>query len=84
VVSESATLVQDNERRSRVFGGRVEEIKEESEEEQERYMGEVRSLCSLLINGAGSLGGKYWLGYLKRKYPAEYNVLETIEMFKEG
>ena len=62
-------------------GGYV--TKEELHKEQERYLREVRSLCSLLINGAGSLGGKYWLGYLKRKYPTEYNILETIKMFGE-
>jgi hypothetical protein len=62
-------------------GGYV--TKEELEEEQERYLREVRSLCSLLVNGAGSLGGKYWLGCLKRKYPTEYNILETIKMFEE-
>jgi hypothetical protein len=37
---------------------RVEEIKQESEE-QESYVSEVRILCSLLSNDAGSLGGKY-------------------------
>ena len=63
-------------------GGYVKKV--ELEEEQERYLREVRSLCSLLINGAGSLGGRYWLGYLKRKYPAEYNTLTTIKMFGEG
>jgi hypothetical protein len=57
---------------------------EELEEEQERYLKEVRSLCSLLVRGPGDLGGRYWLGYLKCKYPAEYNVLETIRMFGEG
>jgi hypothetical protein len=62
-------------------GGYV--TKEELHKEQERYLREVRSLCSLLINGAGSLGGKYWLGCLKRKYPTEYNILETIKMFEE-
>jgi hypothetical protein len=62
-------------------GGYV--TKEELEIERERYLREVSSLYSLLINSPGSLGGKYWLGYLKRKYPAEYNVLEAIKMFGE-
>jgi hypothetical protein len=62
-------------------GGYV--TKEELHKEQERYLREVRSLCSLLVNSPGTLGGKYWLGCLKRKYPAEYNVLETIKMFGE-
>ena len=63
-------------------GGYV--TKEKLEIEQERYLKEVRSLSSLLINSPGDLGGRYWLGCLKRKYPAEYNVLETIRMFGEG
>jgi hypothetical protein len=62
-------------------GGYV--TKEELHKEQERYLREVRSLSSLLIRSPGDLGGRYWLGYLKRKYPAEYNVLETIKMFGE-
>jgi hypothetical protein len=60
-------------------GGYV--TKEELHKEQERYLREVRSLSSLLIRSPCDLGGKYWLGYLKRKYPAEYNVLEAIRMF---
>jgi hypothetical protein len=62
-------------------GGYV--TKEELEKEQERYLREVRSLSSLLIRSPGDLGGRYWLGHLKRKYPAEYNVLATIKMFGE-
>jgi hypothetical protein len=62
-------------------GGYV--TKEELHKEQERYLREVRSLSSLLIRSPCDLGGKYWLGYLKRKYPAEYNVLEAIRMFGE-
>jgi hypothetical protein len=62
-------------------GGYV--TKEELLKEQERYLREVRSLSSLLIRSPGDLGGRYWLGYLKRKYPAEYNVLEAIKMFGE-
>ena len=68
-----------NLRRPIPEGGYV--TKEELHKEQERYQREVRSLASLLINSPHCLGGKYWLGYLKRKYPAEYNVLETIKMF---
>jgi hypothetical protein len=71
-----------NLRRSVPEGGYV--TKEELHKEQERYLREVRSLSSLLVNRPRSLGGKYWLGCLKRKYPAEYNVLETIRMFGEG
>jgi hypothetical protein len=70
-----------NLRRPIPEGGYV--TKEELVEEQERYLREVRSLSSLLIRNPGDLGGRYWLGYLKRKYPAEYNVLEAIKMFGE-
>src|SRR5215212_1505476 len=70
-----------NLRRPIPEGGYV--TKEELHKEQERYLREVRSLCSLLIRSPGDLGGKYLLGYLKRKYPAEYNILETIKMFGE-
>jgi hypothetical protein len=70
-----------NLRRPIPEGGYV--TKEELLKEQERYLREVRSLSSLLIRSPGDLGGKYWLGCLKRKYPAEYNVLVTIKMFGE-
>jgi hypothetical protein len=62
-------------------GGYV--TKEELAIERERNLREVSSLYSLLVNSPGDLGGKYWLGCLKRKYPAEYNVLVTIKMFGE-
>ena len=57
-------------------GGYV--TKEELKIEQERYVREVRSLSSLLIRSPGDLGGRYWLGYLKRKYPAECARLKAL------
>jgi hypothetical protein len=51
---------------------------EELEEEQERYLTDIRKLRALLIKGPSGLAGGYWLAHLKRKYPTEYAHLGDI------
>jgi hypothetical protein len=51
---------------------------EELEREQERYVADIRSLNTLLINAPSGMAGGYWLGYLKSKYPIEYAHLRDI------
>jgi hypothetical protein len=48
-------------------GGYVTE--EELEEEQERYLTDIRKLRAFLIKGPSGMAGGYWLAHLKRKYP---------------
>ncbi len=47
-------------------------------QEQERYLTEIRSLRTLLINGPSGMVGGSRLGYLKSKYPIEYAHLRAI------
>ncbi len=57
-------------------GGYV--TKEELEQEQERYLTDIRKLRALLIKGPTGMAGGYWLGYVKSKYPIEYTYLRDI------
>ena len=57
-------------------GGYV--TKEELEQEQERYLTDIRKLRAFLIRGPSGMAGGYWFGYLKSKYPAEYAHLRDI------
>ena len=50
----------------------------ELQQEQERYLSDIRSLRTLLINAPSGIAGSYWLGYLKSKYPIEYAHLRDI------
>ena len=52
--------------------------KEELEQEQERYLTDIRKLRALLINPPTGMAGGYWLAHLKRKYPVEYAHLRDI------
>jgi hypothetical protein len=52
---------------------------EELQQEQERYLTDIRNLNTLVINGPSSMAGGYWLGYLKSKYPIEYAHLRDIK-----
>jgi hypothetical protein len=91
LVQEAAELPEDpnrerNERMSaylrnltrRVPKGGGYVTSEELEQEQERYLTDIRSLRALLINAPSGMAGGYWLGYLKRKYPIEYAHLRDI------
>ena len=91
LVQEAAELPEDpdrerNERMSaylRNLTRRVPEgggyvTSEELEQEQERYLTDIRSLRALLINAPSGMAGGYWLGYLKSKYPIEYARLRDI------
>ena len=51
-------------------GGYVTSV--ELEQEQERYLTDIRNLRTLLSNGPSGMAGGCWLGYLKSKYPIEY------------
>jgi hypothetical protein len=57
-------------------GGYV--TKEELEQEQERYLTDIRKLRALLIKGPTGLARGYWLAHLKSKYPREYAHLGDI------
>ena len=57
-------------------GGYV--TKEELEQEQQRYLTDIRKLRTFLIRGPSGMAGGYWFGYLKRKYPTEYAHLKDI------
>ena len=57
-------------------GGYV--TKEEQEQEQERYLTDIRKLRAFLINPPTGMAGGYWLAHLKRKYPVEYAHLRDI------
>jgi hypothetical protein len=57
-------------------GGYV--TKEELEQEQERYLTDIRKLRALLVNPPGGMAGGYWLARLKRRYPTEYAHLRDI------
>ncbi len=91
LLQEAAGLPEDpnrerNERMSAYLGnlrGRVPEgggyvTKEELEQEQERYLTDIRKLRTLLIKGPSGMAGGYWLAHLKRKYPTEYAHLRDI------
>ena len=47
-------------------------------QEQERYLTQIRSLRTLLINGPSGMFGGSRLGYLKGKYPMEYTHLRAV------
>jgi hypothetical protein len=51
---------------------------EELEQEQERYLTDIRKLRAFLIKGPSGMAGGYWLAHLKRKYPTEYAHLRDI------
>jgi hypothetical protein len=53
---------------------------EEIQEEQERYLADLRALLSLLVKGGRGPNGGYWLAYLGRKYPTDYAHLRDIEI----
>jgi hypothetical protein len=57
-------------------GGYVTSV--ELEQEQERYLTDIRNLRTLLVNGPSGMAGGYWLGYLKSKYPIEYAHLRDL------
>jgi hypothetical protein len=57
-------------------GGYV--TKEELEQEQERYLTDIRKLRALLVNPPSGMAGGYWLAHLKRRYPTEYAHLRDI------
>ena len=57
-------------------GGYV--TKEELEQEQERYLTDIRKLRAFLIKGPSGMAGGYWFGYLKSKYPTEHAHLKDI------
>jgi hypothetical protein len=61
-----------------VGGGYV--TSEEMQEEQEKYLADLRALRNLMINGGRGTNRGYWLAYLKRKYPTEYAHLRDIEI----
>jgi hypothetical protein len=67
-------------RRRTIPGGGGYVISEEMREEQERYLADLQSLRSLMVNGARGLGEGYRLAYLRRKYPTEYAHLRDIEI----
>ena len=84
LVQEAAELPEDpnrerNERisaylenlRKRVPEGGGYVTSEELRQERERYLTDIRSLRTLLINAPSGMAGGYRLGYLKRKYPME-------------
>jgi hypothetical protein len=91
LLQEAAELPEDpnRERNERMFaylrnlrrpvpegGGYV--TTQELEEEQERYLTDIRKLRALLIKGPSGMAGGYWLAHLKRKYPVEYAHLGDI------
>jgi hypothetical protein len=51
---------------------------EELRQERERYLTDIRSLRTLLINAPTGMAGGYWLAHLKSKYPIEYVHLRDI------
>ena len=57
-------------------GGYV--TKEELEQEQERYLTDIRKLRALLVNPPTGMAGGYWLAHLRRKYPTEHAHLRNI------
>jgi hypothetical protein len=71
-----STYLRNLRRRVPEGGGYV--TSEELEQEQERYLTDIRSLRTLLSNGPSGMAGGYWLGYLKSKYPIEYAHLRDI------
>ena len=91
LLREAAELPEDpnRERNERMFaylrnlrrpvpegGGYV--TTQELEEEQERYLTDIRKLRALLIKGPSGMAGGYWFAHLKRKYPTEYAHLGDI------
>jgi hypothetical protein len=85
LVQEAAKLPEDpdrerNERMSTYLknlrrpvpegGGYV--TSEELEQEQQRYLTDIRKLSALLIRAPSGMAGGYWLAHLKSKYPIEY------------
>ena len=59
-------------------GGYVTSV--ELEQEQERFLTDIRKLRALVINSPSGMAGGYWLGYLKSKYPIEYAHLRDIRV----
>jgi hypothetical protein len=51
---------------------------EELQQEQERYLSDIRKLRALLINPPSGMAGGYWFAHLKRKYSIEYAHLRDI------
>jgi hypothetical protein len=48
------------------------------EQEQQRYLTDIRKLRALLIRAPSGMAGGYWLAHLKSKYPTEYAHLRNI------
>ena len=82
LVQEAAKLPEDpdrerNERMSTYLknlrrpvpegGGYV--TSEELEQEQQRYLTDIRNLRAILINAPSGMAGGYWLGYHKEQVP---------------
>ena len=63
-------------------GGYV--TKEELEQEQERYLTDIRKLRAFLMKGPSGMAGGYWLAHFKRKYPTEYAHLRDIGDYWNG
>jgi hypothetical protein len=61
-----------------VGGGYV--TSEEMQEEQEKYLADLRALRNLMINGGRGTNRGYRLAYLRSKYPTEYAHLRDIEI----
>ncbi len=91
LVQEAAELPEDpnrerNERMSTYLknlrrpvpegGGYV--TSEELEQEQQRYLTDIRKLRALLIRAPNGMAGGYWLAHLKSKYPVECAHLRDI------
>ena len=51
---------------------------EELEQEQQRYLTDIRKLRALLVNPPSSIAGEYRLAHLKRRYPVEHAHLRDI------
>jgi hypothetical protein len=93
LLQEAAKLPEDpnrerNERMSAYFrnlrgpvpegGGYV--TKEELEQEQERYLTDIRKLRAFLVKGPSGIAGGYWFGYLKSKPQAPGRGHTTLAM----
>jgi len=48
------------------------------EQEQQRYLTDIRKLRALLIRAPSGMAGGYWLAHLKSKYPTECAHLRDI------
>jgi hypothetical protein len=91
LLQEAAELPEDpnrerNERMSAYLRSRKKPVpedggyvtSEELRQVREKYLTDIRTLRTLLINQPSDMAGGYWLGYLKSKYPIEYAHLRNI------